>query len=58
MRGWRIGVMVAVLVLGSGCSVKFAYNNLDRFARWGASEYLEMTDDQRRYWPMASMARR
>ena len=47
---WRIGVVVVALVLGSGCSVKFAYNNLDRFARWGVSDYLNMNDEQREYF--------
>jgi hypothetical protein len=50
MRVWHIAVVVAALLLGSGCSVKFAYNNLDRFARWGTSDYLNMNDEQRRYF--------
>ena len=43
-------LLLCLLVLGSGCSVKFAYNNLDRFVRWGVSDYLDMNDEQRRYY--------
>ena len=43
-------LLLLALILGSGCSVKFAYNNLDRFARWGVSDYLNMNDEQRRYF--------
>ena len=50
MIGWRIVVVLAVLIVGSGCSVKFAYNNMDRFARWGVSDYLDMNEEQRRYF--------
>ena len=46
----RIACLLLVLALGSGCSVKFAYNNLDRFARWGVSDYLQMTPEQREYF--------
>lgn len=43
-------ILVVVVVLGSGCSVKFVYNNADRFARWGVSDYLNMNEGQRRYF--------
>ena len=43
-------ILVIVVVLGSGCSVKYVYNNADRFARWGLSDYLIMNDSQRRYF--------
>jgi len=47
-------VLVAgVLVALSGCSVQFAYNNLDRLARWSASDYIDMTSDQRAYFDAA-----
>jgi hypothetical protein len=49
-NAWSVAVVLAVLVLGSGCSAKFAYNNLDRFARWGISDYLTMNDQQRAYF--------
>ena len=45
-----VAVLLALLVLGSGCSVKFAYNNLDRIARWGVSDYIDLNDQQRRYF--------
>ncbi|MEQ8859806.1 MAG: DUF6279 family lipoprotein [Pseudomonadales bacterium] len=39
-----------MLLLGSGCSVQMAYNNLDRLARWSISDYIDMTTDQRGYF--------
>lgn len=47
---WRLTLLLLALGMGSGCSVKFAYNNLDRFARWGVSDYLQMNAEQRRYF--------
>ncbi len=46
--GARLLLLVLMLILGSGCSVKFAYNNLDRFVRWGVSDYVDLTPEQRR----------
>jgi hypothetical protein len=46
----RLWIVVVVIVLGSGCSVKYVYNNADRFARWGVSDYLKMNEGQRRYF--------
>lgn len=46
----RLWIVVVVVVLGSGCSVKYVYNNADRFARWGVSDYLNMNEGQRRYF--------
>jgi hypothetical protein len=34
-------------LLGSGCSVQFAYNNLDRLVRWGVNDYVNMNEAQR-----------
>lgn len=50
MLNLRILLALTVVLLGSGCSVKFTYNNLDRFARWGVSDYLAMNEEQRRYF--------
>jgi hypothetical protein len=36
-------------VLLGGCSIKFAYNNADRFIRWQINDYLDLTSEQRRY---------
>lgn len=44
----RASLILWLLVSGWGCSLQFAYNNLDRFARWGVNDYLRMTDEQRR----------
>jgi hypothetical protein len=47
-RRWRAGVL-AVLMLGlsTGCAVQLAYDNLDRLARWFASDFVSMDDVQR-----------
>ena len=34
----------------SGCGVKLMYNNLDRFARWNMSDYVDLNDEQRAYF--------
>lgn len=44
---WRFILLLLVFCFGSGCSTKFVYNNLDRFARWGVSDYVQMTPAQR-----------
>lgn len=41
-------VLVAVLTL-SGCSIKLAYNNADRLIRWGISDYVDLTREQRAF---------
>lgn len=43
------GVLSALLllVLLGGCSVKFAYNNLDRLVRWQVSDYVDLNPEQR-----------
>ncbi|MEZ5559576.1 MAG: DUF6279 family lipoprotein [Pseudomonadales bacterium] len=43
-------LLLASVLLVSGCSVKLAYNNLDRFARWAVSDYVDMTPVQRAYF--------
>lgn len=40
-------LLLALLLLGSGCSVRMAYNNLDRLARWSVSDYIDLSDTQR-----------
>ena len=47
----RLGLVLkalvfAALVLLSGCTVKFAYNNLDRMVRWQVADYVDLTDEQ------------
>ncbi|MEM7001498.1 MAG: DUF6279 family lipoprotein [Pseudomonadota bacterium] len=43
---------VIILLLGtlilSGCSIKMAYNNLDRLVRWGVSDYVDLNAEQRK----------
>jgi len=42
-----------MLVLGSGCSVQLAYNNLDRLARWSMSDYVDFDASQQAYFDAA-----
>ena len=42
-------LIAAVVVLQAGCTVKLAYNNLDRLIRWQAADYVDMNADQRAY---------
>ncbi|MFV2090247.1 MAG: DUF6279 family lipoprotein, partial [Pseudomonadales bacterium] len=42
--------LCCVVVFASGCSVKFMYNNADRFARWSVSDYIDMDAAQRDYF--------
>lgn len=42
--------MILLLVVGmclSGCSIKMAYNNLDRLVRWGVSDYVDLNRAQK-----------
>lgn len=47
----KVGVLALLgVLLGSGCSVQMAYNNLDRLARWSVSDYIDMDERQRAYF--------
>ena len=46
----KLGVLVGILLLGSGCSIKMLYNNADRLARWAVNDYIKMTDEQEAYF--------
>ena len=51
MASLRLVSMIALVAVAmSGCSIKMAYNNLDRIARWSVSDYIDMTDAQREYF--------
>jgi hypothetical protein len=43
------GVLLLMLGLSSACSVKFAYNNVDRLVRWQVSDYLDLDAEQKAY---------
>jgi Family of unknown function (DUF6279) len=44
-------VLLSILAwAASGCGVKFAYNNLDRFARWTMDDYMSLDDTQQAYF--------
>jgi hypothetical protein len=38
-----------LLLLTSGCSIKFAYNNVDRLVRWQMSDYFDLDTGQKEY---------
>lgn len=40
-------LVVLLVVLGSGCSVKMAYNNIDRLIRWGVNDYIDLNAAQK-----------
>lgn len=44
-------LVLALLMLGvlSGCSIKFAYNNLDRLIRWQISDYVDLNREQKAF---------
>lgn len=45
--------MAVCLTLLGGCSIKLAYNNLDRLARWSLSDYISLDSRQRAYFDAA-----
>jgi hypothetical protein len=51
-RGQACRLLLALLVAVqlAGCGVKLVYNNMDRFARWTMSDYVDMNDEQRDYF--------
>ncbi len=44
-------LVLALLCVGtlSACSIKLAYNNLDRLIRWQVSDYVDLNREQKRY---------
>lgn len=40
--------VLLLCLLASACSVKMAYNNADRFIRWGVSDYVDLNREQKR----------
>ena len=46
----RVVLLLLLVSCSSGCSVKLVYNNLDRFARWGVSDYVDLNDAQQSYF--------
>lgn len=43
----KFGWVLVLAVLSTGCSVKMAYNNLDRLVRWGVSDYVDLNAAQK-----------
>ena len=40
-------VLGAVVLVTGGCSIKLAYNNVDRLVRWGVSDYVDLDRQQK-----------
>jgi len=49
MRLTRFAVLLVVLGMCSACSVKFAYNNVDRLVRWQVGDYFDLDAEQKAY---------
>ena len=43
----KIALVVVASLLMSGCSIKMAYNNMDRLIRWGVSDYVDLNRAQK-----------
>ena len=41
--------LCSLILLTSGCSIKFAYNNVDRLVRWQMSDYFDLDAKQKEY---------
>jgi Family of unknown function (DUF6279) len=50
MRAGRIAAVLTLAWAASGCGVKFAYNNLDRFAHWTMDDYMSLDAAQQAYF--------
>lgn len=50
MRIWRIAAVLLLTWAASGCGIKFAYNNLDRFAHWTMDDYMSLDPQQKAYF--------
>lgn len=46
----RAVLVVLIAAQLSGCGVKLVYNNLDRFARWNMSDYVDLNEEQQAYF--------
>ncbi|MEM7099397.1 MAG: DUF6279 family lipoprotein [Pseudomonadota bacterium] len=44
----RIVIAIGLVLCMGGCSVKFAYNNVDRFVRWQVNDYADLDREQRK----------
>lgn len=55
IRHSALGLILVGVVL-SGCSIKAAYNNFDRFAKWQVSDYVDFDERQEAYFD-AELAR-
>jgi len=45
----RLGLLICLLTAASGCSIKLAYNNLDRLVLWQVGDYVRLDREQKAY---------
>ncbi len=45
----RLVFLLVLCTVASGCTVKFAYNNIDRLVRWQVADYVDLDDAQAAY---------
>jgi Family of unknown function (DUF6279) len=50
MRPLHVAAILVLAWAASGCGVKFAYNNLDRFAHWTMDDYMSLDGAQQAYF--------
>ena len=43
----KVALVVVAALLMTGCSIKMAYNNMDRLIRWGVSDYVDLNRAQK-----------
>ncbi|NKC01132.1 MAG: hypothetical protein GKR90_21915 [Pseudomonadales bacterium] len=43
----QIGIVLVIGLVLSGCSIKLAYNNVDRLVKWGVSDYVDLNREQK-----------
>ncbi len=46
----RVLSLLVLLATATGCTIKLAYNNLDRMIRWQVSDYVDFDDAQSEYF--------
>ena len=45
----RCAIVVLCVLLGTGCSIKMAYNNVDRLMMWQVDEFVDLDAEQKAY---------
>jgi len=48
--GVKVGLLALLLLMLGGCSIKFIYNNVDRFIRWEVNDLVDFDAEQTAYF--------